>query len=52
MAYFNLDDVSVPGVLAISADISGRHYSCDAEVCFSLLERARIDLGGEITSDD
>ena len=30
MAYFDLDDVGVPGVLTISADISGRHYNCDA----------------------
>jgi len=50
MAYFELDDVDVPGVLTISADISGRHYNCDAEVV-SLLERLRADLGGEITND-
>ena len=35
----------VPGVLTISADISGRHYNCDAEVVL-LLERLRADLGG------
>ena len=50
MAYFDLDDVDVPGVLTILADISGRHYNCDAEVV-SLLERLRADLGGEITND-
>jgi hypothetical protein len=50
MACFDLDDVDAPGVLTISADISGRHYNCDAEVV-SLLERLRADLGGEITND-
>ena len=50
MAYFDLDDVDVPGVLTISADISGRHYNCDAEVV-SLLQRLKADLGGEITND-
>ncbi|HWW00887.1 MAG TPA: hypothetical protein VNZ64_14420 [Candidatus Acidoferrum sp.] len=50
MAYFDLDDVDVPGVLTISADISGRHYNCDAEVV-SLLQRLRADLGGEIAND-
>ena len=49
MAYFDFDDVSAPGVLAISADISGRHYNCDSEV-LSLLERLRVDLGGEINA--
>ena len=49
VAYFDLDDVDVPGVLTISADISGRHYNCDAEVV-SLLERLRADLGGEINN--
>ena len=49
MAYFNLDDVDPPRVLTITADISGRHYNCDAEV-FSLLEKLQADLGGEITS--
>ena len=50
MAYFDLDDVDMPGVLTISANVSGRHYHCDAEV-FSLLERLRADLGGEIAND-
>ncbi len=50
MAYFNLDDVDLPGVLTISADISGRHYHCDREVV-SLLEKLRADLGGGITDD-
>jgi hypothetical protein len=50
MAYFDLDDVDIPGVFTISADISGRYYNCDAEVV-SLLERLRADLGGEITND-
>lgn len=50
MAYFDLSDVDLPGVLTISADISGRHYNCDAEVV-SLLQRLRADLGGEITND-
>jgi hypothetical protein len=49
LAYINLDDVDAGGVLAISADISGRHH-CDAEV-ISLLERLRASLGGVITDD-
>lgn len=50
MAYFHFDDVEQPGVLTVSADISGRHYGCDAEVV-SVLERLRDRVGGEITSD-
>lgn len=48
MAYFHVDDVEVPGVLTIYADISGHHYHCDAEIIL-LLEKLRADLGGEIT---
>ncbi len=48
MAYFNIDDVDQPGVLTVSADISGRHYNCDAEVV-SVLESLRARVGGEIT---
>jgi hypothetical protein len=50
MAYFDFDDVDQPGVLTISADISGRHYNCDAAVV-SVLERLRDRVGGEITND-
>jgi len=50
MAYFELNEIDVPGVLTISADISGRHYNYDAEI-LSLLERLRAALGGEITND-
>ncbi len=48
MAYFNLDDIDHPGVPTVSADISGRHYNCDAEVV-SVLERLRARVGGHIT---
>jgi hypothetical protein len=48
MAYFNIDDNDQPGVLTLSADISGRHYNCDAEV-LSVLERLRAQVGGQIT---
>lgn len=50
MAYFHLDDVDEPGVLTVSADISGRHFNCVSEVV-SLLEKLRMDLGGEISND-
>jgi len=50
MAYFHVNDVDLPGVLTVSADISGRHYDCDAEV-LSVLERLRDRVGGEITND-
>lgn len=45
-----LDEVDQPGVLTVSADISGRHYNCDSEVV-SVLERLRDRVGGEITND-
>jgi hypothetical protein len=48
MAYFNIDDVDQPGVLTVSADISGRHYNCDAEVV-SVLESLRARVGGDVT---
>jgi hypothetical protein len=48
MAYFNIDDKETPGSFTISADISGRHYNCDADV-ISVLERLRAGVGGEIT---
>ena len=50
MAYFAIDDISQAGVLTVSADISGRHYNCDADVV-SVLERLRECVGGEITND-
>jgi len=50
MAYFNIDDIDQTGVLTVSADISGRHYDCDAEVV-SVLERLRDRVGGEIIND-
>lgn len=50
MAYFDIDDIDKPGVLTVSANISGRHYECDTEVV-SVLERLRDRVGGEITSD-
>ena len=50
MAYFYLDNANTPGVLTVSADISGRHYNCDAEVV-SVLEKLRTELGGEIRND-
>ncbi len=48
MAYFNIHDTDPPVVLTVSADISGRHYNCDAEV-LSVLERVRASVGGQIT---
>jgi hypothetical protein len=48
MAYFEINDVDMPGVFTISADISGRHYNCDAEVV-AFLRRLSAELGGEIT---
>ena len=50
MAYFHIDEEGQPGVLTVGADISGRHYDCDAEVV-SVLERLRDLVGGEITTD-
>lgn len=50
MAYFNIDDIDQSHVLTVSADISGRHYNCDAAVV-SVLERLRDRVGGEITND-
>ena len=47
MAYFNVYDTDPPGVTTVSADISGRHYNCDAEVV-SVLERLRAHVVGEI----
>ena len=47
MAYFHIDDTDPPGFLSVAADVSGRHYDCDAEVV-SVLERLRADIGGEI----
>jgi hypothetical protein len=51
IAYFSLverDDTN--GFRTVVADISGRHYDCDAEVV-AVLEKLRGSTGGEVTND-
>jgi hypothetical protein len=51
MAYFYLAEPD--GVIeerTIVADISGRHYNCDADV-ISVLKKLKEQLGGEITKE-
>ena len=47
MTDFNVDDTDPPGVLTVSADISGRHHTGDAEVV-AVLERLRAHVGGNL----
>ena len=51
MAYFTLveDDNDIRSE-AIQADVSGRHFTMDADVV-SILETLRQNLGGTITND-
>jgi hypothetical protein len=52
MAYFYLvePDGGLIDDRAIVADISGRHYDCEADV-MSVLQKLKEQLGGEITDD-
>jgi hypothetical protein len=50
VAYFHIDEIEHCGVLSVSADISGRHYNCDADIV-SVVERLRTLVGGEISND-
>jgi hypothetical protein len=49
MAYFNVGASDTPrAVPAVSVDISGRHYNCDADV-LAVLEKVKERVGGDIT---
>jgi hypothetical protein len=53
MAYFYLAEPDGGGIIdkrMIIADISGRHYNCDADV-ISVLQKLKEQLGGQITND-
>jgi hypothetical protein len=51
MAYFHVAEPDPPTAdQMIIADISGRHYNCDADVV-AVLQKLKAELGGEIAND-